>query len=132
MRICSKIKNELKMKGIKLKMTPNEVKGLCLMTRTYIEGCSANNDLIRWMNGAVLLEFIEGIEKKLPFFRKEVTISIPTACLPLYIAYGNMYREELDPMSLMLSQRVQEAACEAVKADMKAREFYDEYQALIG
>ena len=102
------------------------------MTRTYIEGCSANNDLIRWMNGAVLLEFIEGIEKKLPFFIKEVSISIPTACLPLYIAYGNMYREELDPMSLMLSQRVQEAACEAVNADMRAREFYGEYQALIG
>lgn len=119
------------MKGIRLKMMPQEVKGLCLLTRTYIDGCMSCDDDIRWINGAVLLSFIESIEKKLPYFNKEVTITIPTSCLPLYIAYGGMYREALDAMSLLLSSRITEAAHNAVAADRRAKEYYNDYKALI-
>lgn len=116
------------MKAIKLKLEPFEVRSLCNLARMYIAGLELENNGIAYLNTVILRDYLEKLEKKLPYFTKPVAIGVEIAALPIFCFCYVEFKEEIPPLELSIAQRIVAAADKAIQADRRAMAIMQQYR----
>lgn len=114
------------MKSIKLKMTPQEVRGLANLSKMLIGALECSASHVAYINSRVLFEFYKKLEEKLPYFKAPVTITIGLEKMSIFALASSSANivENLPPYEYMLLSQIVEAIDVAVREDKRAIEAY--------
>ncbi len=114
------------MKSIKLKMTPQEIKGLSNLSKMLIGAMENSQSHVAYINSKVLFEFYKKLEEKLPYFKAPVTITIGLEKMSIFALASSSVNivENLPPYEYMILSSISEAIDVAVREDKRAIEAY--------
>lgn len=110
------------MKSIRIKMTPDEVKGFCILQTNILNWLRSQRSDHTYVMSMIMEEYYEGLYKKLPYINRDVTISIGMAVMPVFIIGITKIEEALMPYERMIASEVMTAISKGVAADKHCRE----------